>query len=319
MNEDIKRYEDSKIEGYKGLYQDDKGFFTVIKNRKHYYEIGKEYSRKKISICEKGFHFCRKIKHIDDWYPIGFCAVAKVVGYGNLEEHTDYNILCSSKIKILKILEKEEVAEILKKEKGFKLIKNTNVDKTSKDISRSHYVYDSNNVFNSKFIESGRYIYRCNHIESSSGVSKSSNIYHSDFIHDCTHVKFSRYIRESGGISQSSYLIHCRHVNNSIFSAGCRYSDKMAFCFIKNYSESMLFNKEVDGYREIRDKIMNFVYHLDFIEINKHENYCLVLSKDFNKSVKELEKFLRKEYPNYFDEDIFDKIMTRFKGFQWLY
>ena len=97
------------IKGYKG-------FDKNLKCRGFQYEVGKTYEldkNEKLEICECGFHFCKKLLWIHEFYELvdSDTRVCEVEALGEVQEK---EIKCvTDKIKIIRELSKEEI-ELLK-------------------------------------------------------------------------------------------------------------------------------------------------------------------------------------------------------------
>ncbi|MBO6194397.1 MAG: hypothetical protein J6O00_09495, partial [Clostridiales bacterium] len=83
-----------KIKGYKAMSED-------MTCRGFKYEIGKTYTIEgEIKICEKGFHFCRDIASVFNYYPRLKSRVFEVEADGYIEQVGDK--LCCRKITIVR-------------------------------------------------------------------------------------------------------------------------------------------------------------------------------------------------------------------------
>lgn len=96
-----------------------KGFNQGLKCLSYTYEVGKvhEYSDK-ISLCAKGFHFCQKLGDVFNYYsdrPYYNHVFAVVEALGEIK--TGGNKSVTDKLKVIKILSKEEINVILAEEK----------------------------------------------------------------------------------------------------------------------------------------------------------------------------------------------------------
>ena len=91
------------IKGYKAFNKD-------LKCRGFQYEIGKEFEHKrKIELCEEGFHFCKKIVDIQGYYNLKNeeTRLCEVEATGKVIEGDDKCV--TDKIKIIKEISKEEM------------------------------------------------------------------------------------------------------------------------------------------------------------------------------------------------------------------
>ena len=79
------------------------------------YEVGKSYEMEdKPSICERGFHFCKKLVDCFDYYKFDSKnKVAEIEAYGDLDFEEDGNKHCTNKIKIIHELNWHEVLDLV--------------------------------------------------------------------------------------------------------------------------------------------------------------------------------------------------------------
>ena len=96
------------IRGYKGFDKD-------LRCLGFQYEIGKEYKCEKAVLCQEGFHFCENPIDVFGYYPPSFnarCArYCEVEGSGEFDKREDSNKVCCTKIKIVRELTLQELAE----------------------------------------------------------------------------------------------------------------------------------------------------------------------------------------------------------------
>jgi len=95
-----------KAVGYKGFEKD-------LTCRKFQYEIGKEYkTEEKINPCIYGFHFCKNLKDVSNYYSFTkdyrFCIVE---AFGDVIDEKDKSV--TNHIKIVEEISKEKIYEIL--------------------------------------------------------------------------------------------------------------------------------------------------------------------------------------------------------------
>ena len=93
--------------GYKGFNED-----LTCRNFK--YEIGETYEMKKRPIvCERGFHFCKELKNVFNYYPLYkkyiFC---EIEAYNNIISDNNEKY-CTNKIKIIRVLSLDEILDII--------------------------------------------------------------------------------------------------------------------------------------------------------------------------------------------------------------
>ena len=87
-----------------------KGFDKNLKCRNFQYEIGKEYEcNENIELCERGFHFCKKIVDVKDYYNIKNenCRLCEIEATGKVIEGDDKCV--TDKIKIIREISKDEM------------------------------------------------------------------------------------------------------------------------------------------------------------------------------------------------------------------
>lgn len=95
------------MKGYKGFNKD-------LTCRDFKYEIGKTYEIKKEPIiCERGFHFCKELQDVFEYYPLHkeytFC---EIEAYENIitDDNKKY---CTNEIKIIRELSLNEILDII--------------------------------------------------------------------------------------------------------------------------------------------------------------------------------------------------------------
>ena len=106
-----------------------KGFNKDLQCRGFQYELGKTYECETAEVCSKGFHYCKKIKDVLDYYPITsrFCEIEDLG-----KTVTEQNKSATTKIKIVKELTRDELVELFKY-KNDNLGKNNLGDKNTGD------------------------------------------------------------------------------------------------------------------------------------------------------------------------------------------
>ena len=92
------------MKGYKGFDKD-------LKCKGFQYEVGKEFELDgEIKICERGFHFCKELIDVMNFYDIKngnrFCEIEAT---GEITEDNEHKKYCTNKIKIIKEIPIEEV------------------------------------------------------------------------------------------------------------------------------------------------------------------------------------------------------------------
>ena len=96
--------------GYKGFNVNDNGQLYC---RDTIFEVGKIYTLKGDPIiCKHGFHYCRNLNDIDQYYNLRSSVICEVEILGKTVYDTDGRKSCTNKIKITKTLTKEQVWSI---------------------------------------------------------------------------------------------------------------------------------------------------------------------------------------------------------------
>ena len=88
-----------------------KGFDKDLQCRGFQYEVGKTYECETAEVSSKGFHYCKKIKDVLDYYPITsrFCEIEDLG-----KTVTKQNKSATTKIKIVKELTRDELVKLFK-------------------------------------------------------------------------------------------------------------------------------------------------------------------------------------------------------------
>ena len=144
--------------GYKGFNVDENNRLYCNPNGiPYYFEVGKTYEIiGQLKMCNNGFHYCRKLNDIDEHYNLKTSVICEIQILGSNIHDIDGKKSCASKIKILRILTKEQVWTISntgKDNTGFINSGNRNSGNyNSGDYNSGNYnsgVY-SNGFFNTK-------------------------------------------------------------------------------------------------------------------------------------------------------------------------
>lgn len=295
------------MKGYKGLTIGEGGILYCRPGKnKFIFRVGETYSVEgEIRYCENGFHFCKYLHEVFEYYPLSSSnAFAEVeVKEKNIKEdrYIKDKLVCSE-ITIKKILTEEQIKKILKIEG--KKFKHLNIG-----ISKEEFSYKSCNVVNGFYIDRGRNILDCHNIYEADNILSSENIRYSInvkqsycvetshninnglFIHNGDNINRSAVIKSSEEVSYSNFVIHSEDINrsyfidssktisNSAFLFDCRNMNSSLFCSgIKN-KESYFFNKKINP-----NKLKNIMYNLT------------ILIEDYGVKVK---RFLLKRYQPY--------------------
>jgi hypothetical protein len=233
------------------------------------YEVGKEYKYDgKIAICDRGFHFCKKLKDCFGYYAcVPWHKIAEIEASGDIIESRDNSKCCTSSIKIVKEIMFDQVPFIIKKEtinskavnRSTMIYNSEGVDNSfgvncSKGISTSHGVNSSQGIDKSDGIGGSVGIYTSNGINRSMGICISVGISHSSGIHSSSGINASegicnsRGVNCSKGISKSYGVDNSSGISNSIGILNCHGIDSSIFC--SNIPKKhFLFDAEVSQYR----------------------------------------------------------------------
>lgn len=96
--------------GYKGFNVNEKGELYC---RDMTFKVGETYELKgEPIICGRGFHFCWNINDVNNYYALRTSVICEVEPLGEIVADTDMTKCCTNKIKILRMLTKEEVFRI---------------------------------------------------------------------------------------------------------------------------------------------------------------------------------------------------------------
>ena len=84
-----------------------KGFDKNLKCKEFQYKVGKTYKADSISICSKGFHFCKNIDDVSKYYDDEDTRICLVRGIGEFQEEEDK--VCFESIEIIRELTKKDI------------------------------------------------------------------------------------------------------------------------------------------------------------------------------------------------------------------
>ena len=87
-----------------------KGFDKNLKCKEFQYKVGKTYKADSISICSKGFHFCKNIDDVSKYYDDEDTRICLVRGIGEFQEEEDK--VCFESIEIIRELTKKDINEL---------------------------------------------------------------------------------------------------------------------------------------------------------------------------------------------------------------
>ena len=100
---------DKKL-AYKGFDVDNNNNLNC---RGFIFKVGEEYSiNGNLEMCKNGFHFCWELNNINEFYSLSNSVICQVEIIGDILNDTDMKKSCTNKIKISKLLTKEEVLKI---------------------------------------------------------------------------------------------------------------------------------------------------------------------------------------------------------------
>ena len=89
------------VKGFKGFNQD-------LTCRGFQYEIGKTYEYDgDIELCRQGFHFCRELRNVHDFYDLKQSRICEIVADGKIEDDGIKSVC--SRISIVRELSREEI------------------------------------------------------------------------------------------------------------------------------------------------------------------------------------------------------------------
>ena len=198
------------------------------------FKVGKEYHIDGvISICNRGFHSCKKLIDCFNYYPlVQWCKFAECEAFGKIQAHSSDSKICSSDIKIVKELSFEDVLKILRSDRS----NGSNGINRSNGINWSYGINWSNGINESYGINRSNGITESNGINWSNGINESNGINRSDGINRSYGINWSYGINRSNGISGSKFLNDCKGLSDSIFCNG-----------LKN--QYYIFNKKVSKKR----------------------------------------------------------------------
>lgn len=93
--------------GYKGFNVNEKGELYC---RDMTFKVGETYELKgEPIICERGFHFCWNINDVNNYYGLRTSVICEVEPLGEIVADTNMTKRCTNKLKVLRMLTKEEV------------------------------------------------------------------------------------------------------------------------------------------------------------------------------------------------------------------
>lgn len=316
-------------EYYKGFWLDnDKELYCIPdylnggSSEKFYYEEGKTYTISGgVELCERGFHFCKTIEAVLQYYPrLSNVVIHKVIVGGDVEFDDINDKGVCSKIKICERITIPDkiysygIDDTTKTNEAYGTQHSEYIDNTrgcfyshdvykSDGVSKSRFVRFSEGVCNSHSIQKGLAIYHGDRTFDSNAVSMSSYVAYSDCVKDSHGVNISYNVVKSIGVSNSS------NISFSFYVSHCFNSECLLFCRGIANNSYMIFNKKVTQkrYDTITKKMLklfeNRKIHPTFLkdELNKfvvsrksnYDSYIRVFldNIDLLKFIKRLKEF----------------------------
>lgn len=335
----------NKLKLYKALHREPDGTLSCKPARYKYqkYEIGKSYKVDgDIKLCQNGFHACRKIKDIFNYYDaIWTTAIAEIEAWGEIEEDESEKLACQ-RIKIKKILLEEEIYEILRtedynKEKSIynsDLIYKSYCVSNSSHIDGSYAIYNSNSVKECHAVYNSRQIrvseathgcdcgvnvngaYNCDYLSNVYGCANSNDLETAHACYNAYGIKYSEAVYRSFGVAYSNAI------SNSLYIHQCEGLDCCIFCYNLKGKRLHIFNKEVSEEEYLKTKRDLLLIGNDFYPmITRFREEAIAYGKwsvDILKCRKSSIRYnLMKANKNFleyikniphFNEDIFEKI-----------
>jgi len=106
---EIEKTNPIQIFGYKGFNLVD----GKLMCRDMVFEIGKVAEIKgKLVMCDNGIHYCRELNNVHSFYNLGQSVIGIVEILGEIINDSDFKKSCTNKLKIVKLLTKEEVLRL---------------------------------------------------------------------------------------------------------------------------------------------------------------------------------------------------------------
>ena len=175
------------VKGYKGFNED-------LTCRGFQYEIGKTYEYDgDIELCRSGFHFCRKLKDVHDFYDLKRSRICEIEADGKIDDDGVKSVC--SRINIVRELSREEIDAAVNTGKGNTGVFNSGNYNSGYCNSGNWNSGDCNSGYcNSGYFNSGDFC-SCNH---SSGVFMSKKITYEAFNKQLTKEEYDALIESEG-------------------------------------------------------------------------------------------------------------------------
>lgn len=290
------------IKGYKAFHRDADGkLFTRPDSSKerNYFEVGNTYTisnNENIELCENGFHFCKKLNHIFDFYlfspSIAYCEVEGLFENDLRDIDEDDKKTCTRSIKIIKELTFDEVKNILHSEldKKGEAVCSTEYFQNSDAIDYTEYIINSKAIKNSVIVEGSSAVIKSQAINESVAIKGCYNLY------DCAAVLDSNSIIHAQIINDSFLVCNSKVINSSKFilsSENIFYSREVIKSENVSYSSYIKKSKIILDSKYIRDSLLiNYSHYI--VECRNLSNclFCYYLNNKedyvFNKEVSKL-------------------------------
>ena len=142
--------------GYKGFNVNEKGELYC---RDMTFKVGETYELKgKPIVCERGFHFCWNINDVNIYYDLRTSVICEVEPLGEIVAADDGTKCCTNKLKVLRMLTKEEVFRISNTGKDNTGLANTG-DRNTGHCNTGHYNTGDRNTgnYNTGHYNTGNY------------------------------------------------------------------------------------------------------------------------------------------------------------------
>lgn len=260
------------IKGYKAFHRDAKGnLFTEPASTRTYFKVGNIYNiYEKIKMCCSGFHFCKQLKAVFDFYMFSQNVVyCEVEGIKKRDGYIleDGNKVCAKQIKIIKKLTFKQVLKILQKELEIKKEKDNFYCENIQAVFNSSYIIDSNAIQNSKYIKTSYAVLKGRNINYSNVISYSDTLNYSEV------VKGSKMLLNSKVINDSLFVYNSKIVDNGKFIHG---SDNIVYSREIISSNSVRFSSYIKDSSNIESSY--YVINSSLINKSRYISCCQNIS-----------------------------------------
>src|SRR3990167_8550314 len=160
------------------------------------FEVGKEYTYEgKLEICESGFHACLKLEDCFKYYKaVSWNKIAEVEILGKYETHKDDSKIVTDKMRILKEIKWEDLAEECQE------IREGN------DIQGGNYIRGGNYIQGGNDIRGGNYIWGGNYIRGGNYIQGGNDIQGGNYIWGGNYIRGGNYIQGGNDIRGGNYI-----------------------------------------------------------------------------------------------------------------